>query len=160
MAVSDSLRDPLLNPAPSATSASAAASSSSGGSSSGGAGSSGGPTGTGSTGDRRQRPLSTSDQFNETVQLVKTYALQETVDPLKTAGRWIGFGVIGAVLIGFATALLTLGLLRLVQTEWPGTFGGRWTSLLPYLFAFLLCVLVASLAFSRINKQPLTKEKR
>jgi hypothetical protein len=158
VAVSDSLRDPLLNPAPSATSASAADSSSTGGSS-GGTGSSGGPTGTGST-RGRQRPLSTSDQFNETVQLVKTYALQETVDPLKTAGRWIGFGVIGAVLIGFATALLTLGLLRLVQTEWPGTFGGRWTSLLPYLFAFLLCVLVASLAFSRINKQPLTKEKR
>jgi hypothetical protein len=151
VAVSDSLRDPLLNPAPSATSASAASSSSTGGT-----GSSGGPTGTGG----RQRTLSTSDQFNETVQLVKTYALQETVDPLKTAGKWIGFGVIGAVLIGFATALLTLGLLRLVQTEWPGTFGGRWTSLLPYLFAFLLCVLVASLAFSRINKQPLTKEKR
>ena len=155
--MSDSLRDPLLNPAPSAASASAASSSSTGGT-----GSSGGPTSTGSTGSTggRQRPLSTSDQFNETVQLVKTYALQETVDPLKTAGKWIGFGVIGAVLIGFATALLTLGLLRLVQTEWPGTFGGRWTSLLPYLFAFLLCVLVASLAFSRINKQPLTKEKR
>lgn len=154
MAVSDSLRDPLLNPAPSATSASAEAPSSSTGSASGG-------TTTGSTGaSSRQRTLSTSEQFNETVQMVKTYALQETVDPLKTAGKWIGFGLVGAVLIGFATALLTLGLLRLVQTEWPGTFGGRWTSLLPYLFAFLLCVLVASLAFSRINKQPLTKEKR
>ncbi len=154
MAVSDSLRDPLLNPAPSATAASTAAPSSSAGPSSG--------TGStaGTSGSSRQRNQSTSEQFNDTVQMVKAYALQETVDPLKTAGKWIGFGLIGAVLIGFATALLTLGLLRLVQTEWPGTFGGRWTSLLPYLFAFLLCVLVASLAFSRINKQPLTKEKR
>ncbi len=154
MAVSDSLRDPLLNPAPSATAASTAAPSSSAGPSSG--------TGStaGTSGSSRQRNQSTSEQFNDTMQMVKAYALQETVDPLKTAGKWIGFGLIGAVLIGFATALLTLGLLRLVQTEWPGTFGGRWTSLLPYLFAFLLCVLVASLAFSRINKQPLTKEKR
>lgn len=154
MAVSDSLRDPLLNPAPSATTASTPGPSSSAGASSS----------AGSTGDSyrssRGRNQSTSEQFNDTVQMVKAYALQETVDPLKTAGRWIGFGLVGAVLIGFATALLTLGLLRLVQTEWPGTFGGRWTSLLPYLFAFLLCVLVASLAFSRINKQPLTKEKR
>lgn len=154
MAVSDSLRDPLLNPAPSATTAPTAAPSSSAGPSSG----TGNTAGTG--GSSRQRSQSTSEQFNDTVQMVKAYALQETVDPLKTAGKWIGFGIIGAVLIGFATALLTLGLLRLVQTEWPGTFGGRWTSLLPYLFAFLLCVLVASLAFTRINKQPLTKEKR
>lgn len=159
MAVSDSLRDPLLNSAPSATTASTAAPSSSGGSSdnTGGTGTTtASSSGTGS----RQRSQSTSDQFNDTVQMVKAYALQETVDPLKTAGKWIGFGLVGAVLIGFATALLTLGLLRLVQTEWPGTFGGRWTSLVPYLFAFLLCVLVASLAYSRINKQPLTKEKR
>jgi hypothetical protein len=140
------LRDPLLNPAPPADPAPAAAPSSSGG-------------GTRSS-ESRTRPSSTSQQFTETVEMVKQYALQETVDPLKTAGKWIGFGLVGALLIGFATGLLTLGLLRLVQTEWPGTFGGRWTSLLPYLFAFLLCVLVASLAFSRINKQPLTKEKR
>ena|GEM_PF-152470 len=158
MAVSDSLRDPLLNPAPPADPAPVAAPSSTGGGSSGG---SSGGNGAGSRpAEPRKRSSSTSDQLNETVQMVKQYALQETVDPLKTAGKWIGFGLLGAVLIGFATGLLTLGLLRLVQTEWPGTFGGRWTSLVPYLFAFLLCVLVASLAFSRINKQPLTKEKR
>jgi hypothetical protein len=48
----------------------------------------------------------------------------------------------------------------MLQTEWAGTFGGRWSHLLPYLFGFLLCVLVAFLAYRRINKDPLTKEPR
>lgn len=96
----------------------------------------------------------------ETVQMVKDYARQETIDPLKTAGRWIGLGVAGAILIGLSTAFLSLGLIRLVQTEWPGTFGGRWTHLAPYGFGLALCLLVAGLAFRRINKDPLTKEQR
>ena len=108
----------------------------------------------------RTRAQSPSEQFADTVQMVKAYARQETLDPVKTAGKWIAFGLVGAICIGLATALLTLGLVRMVQHEWPGTFGGRWTSLLPYLFGFLLCVLVAGLALMRINKDPLTKEKR
>lgn len=108
----------------------------------------------------RARTQSPSEQFADTVQMVKAYAKQETLDPVKTAGKWIAFGLVGAVCIGLATALLTLGLVRMVQTEWPGTFGGRWTSLLPYLFGFVLCLVVAGLALMRINKDPLTKEKR
>ena len=92
--------------------------------------------------------------------MVKDYARQETLDPLKSAGRWIALGLVGALCIGIGTAFLTLGLLRMVQVEFPGTFGGRWTGLVPYLFGLLLCVLVAVLAFKRINKDPLTKEKR
>ena len=94
----------------------------------------------------------------ELVQLVKDYARQETLGPLKGAGRWIGFGIVGALLIGAGTAFLSLAVLRMIQTEWPGTFAGRWMSLLPYLFAFFACVLVAGLAFTRISKQPLNKE--
>ena len=92
--------------------------------------------------------------------MVKDYAFQETVDPLKTAGRWIGLGLVGAILIGVATGFLSLALIRMVQTEWPGTFSGRWMHMLPYLFGLLLCALVAGLAVRRINKDPLTKEKR
>ncbi len=108
----------------------------------------------------RERKKSQGEQIAETVQMVKDYARQETLDPVKTAGKWIGFGLLGAVLIGLGTAFLTLGLLRLVQTEWPSTFDGRWTRMLPYLFALVLCVIVAIAAYLRINKKPLTKEQR
>lgn len=99
-------------------------------------------------------------QLAETVQLLKDYARQETVGPLKGAGRWIGLGLAGAIAIGLGTAFLVLGLIRLVQTEWPGTFDGRWAHLLPYLFGLLFCGFVLVLAVLRINKQPLNKEKR
>jgi hypothetical protein len=99
-------------------------------------------------------------QLAETVQLVKDYARQETLGPLKGVGRWIAFGLAGAVAIGVGTAFLVLGLIRLVQTEWSSTFDGRWAHLLPYLFGLVFCGIVAGLAFWRINKQPLNKEKR
>lgn len=157
--MADSLNDPLLKTAPSAVSDAPSSSTTSGG-----AGDASGATystrsaTSGGAGARRRQ--STGDQLNETVQLVKEYALQETVAPLKTAGRWIGLGLVGSVLIGMATFFLSLGLLRLVQTEFPDAFDGRWTKLLPYLFALVLCIVVIVLALSRINKQPLTKEKR
>jgi hypothetical protein len=94
--------------------------------------------------------------ISETIQMVKDYARQETIDPLRTAGRWIAFGLIGALCIG--TAFLALGLLRLVQTEWPGTFHGRWMHLLPYLFGLVLSLTVVGLAAARINKEPLMKD--
>jgi hypothetical protein len=99
-------------------------------------------------------------QLGQTVQLIKDYARQETLGPLKGAGRWIALGLVGSTLIGFATAFLVLGAIRLVQTEWPGTFQGRWAHLAPYAFGLLLCGLVGALAVRRINKQPLNKEKR
>ena len=164
--MADSLGDPLLNrsaapvsePAPPAAHPGPedAASSAAGGGS--GSGTTGGTSGTaGATRSRRPAP---GEQLSEAVQMVKDYARQETIDPLKTAGRWIGLGLAGAVLIGTATFFLALGLLRMVQTEWPGTFHGRWMSLMPYAFALLLCVVIAVLAMLRINKKPLTKEER
>jgi hypothetical protein len=98
--------------------------------------------------------------IGQTVQLVKDYARQELKDPLAGAGRWIGLGLAGAICIGLATAFLSLGLLRMVQVEWPGTFHGRWAHLVPYLFGLVLCILVAGLAAVRINKQPLQKKEK
>ena len=53
-----------------------------------------------------------SASVGEVVDFVKEYAIQETVGPLKGAGRWIGFGAGGAALIGLGIMLLMLGLLR------------------------------------------------
>jgi hypothetical protein len=102
----------------------------------------------------RQRP----NRITDLIESLKQYALQETVGPLKGAGRWIGYGIAGALLIGLGSVYLALGLLRMVQSEWPHAFAGRWMQLLPYLFCLVFSVLVIVLAIARINKQPLNKE--
>lgn len=90
------------------------------------------------------------------VQLVKDYARQETLGPLKGAARWISVGAVGALLIGIGSAFLVLGTLRAFQTEFD-SFDGRWTSLLPYLLALVVCIVVAVLAASQIKKTTLQK---
>ncbi len=108
--------------------------------------------------DRDSKKAGSGASVGELVQLVKDYARQETLGPLKGAGRWIAFGIIGALLIGGGTAFVSLGVLRMIQAEWPGTFAGRWMSLLPYLIALLACLVVAVIALTRISKKPLNKE--
>ena len=72
-----------------------------------------------------------SASVGEVVEYVRDYAIQETVGPLKGAGRWIGFGAGGAALLGLGIMLLMLGLLRLIQSEWDGIAEGG-TSWIPY----------------------------
>ena len=98
-------------------------------------------------------------QFGEAINLVKEYARQETVEPLRGAGRWIAFGAAGSVLLGFGSALLILGLLRLLQTDTSDTFSGRWMSLVPYAIALVAAGLVIALAVSRINKKSLNRNE-
>lgn len=98
--------------------------------------------------------------IQESVQIVKEYVRQETLGPLRGAGRWIALGLAGAVSIAIGTAFLVLGVLRMTQTEFADTFAGRWMSLLPYLIGLVACLVVVGLAFSRISRQPLNKEER
>ena len=95
----------------------------------------------------------TSAQINDVVELVKDYAQQETLGPIKGAGRWLGAGAAGAVLLGGGSALFVLGLLRMLQTEFDETFNGEWSYLLPYLIALLASVIVMAFAAWRISKK-------
>lgn len=94
-------------------------------------------------------------QIGQVIDLVKDYARQETVGPLRGAARWLAFGVAGAVFLGFASVLVVLGVLRMIQNEFAPTFSGRWFSLLPYLIALVLTLAVIGLAVSRIMKTSL-----
>jgi hypothetical protein len=71
--------------------------------------------------------------------LVVDYVKQETVLPLKQLGRYIAFGIVGALLLGLGVLLLGVGALRLLQSETGDTFVGDW-SWGPYgiVFAALL----------------------
>jgi uncharacterized membrane protein YidH (DUF202 family) len=87
---------------------------------------------------------------NELWALTKTYAKQETVDPLKGVGRYLAFGAIGAVLIGMGVVLLMLAGLRALQTETGTALTGNW-SWLPYVIVLVVAAALVLLAVSRIT---------
>ncbi len=98
-------------------------------------------------------PKGDSGQISHVIDLVKDYARQETLGPIKGAGRWLAAGAAGAVLIGTGCVLLVLGALRMVQNEFGKSFRGSWVSLLPYLFAFIASLAVMGIAAWRISKK-------
>jgi uncharacterized membrane protein len=91
--------------------------------------------------------------LNELVGLVIAYARQETVDPIKSLGRFVAWGVAGAVLIAAGGALLTLTAVRVVQTETGRHLTGNLTWV-PYLGGVLLAGAGAGWAVTRIFKGP------
>jgi hypothetical protein len=98
--------------------------------------------------------------IGQVVDLVKDYVRQETLGPIKGAGRWLGRGVAGALLIGTGCVLLVLAALRMIQNEFGRSFRGQWMSLLPYLFAFVVSLAVMGVAAWRIMaKKTLQKER-
>jgi hypothetical protein len=97
--------------------------------------------------------------IGEVVEFVKTYAKQETIGPLKGAGRWIGFGAAGAIFLGVGLSFLLLGLLRLLQAEWTRSASGR-LSWLSYFIVLIVCVLLLVLVLLRINKTFLNKDQK
>jgi hypothetical protein len=86
--------------------------------------------------------------------LSKDYARQETVDPLKGLGRYLGFGLAGAVLGSIGVVLLLLAMLRALQTETGSTFTGSLTWA-PYMIVLVVGGFLAVVALSRIKpKRP------
>jgi hypothetical protein len=65
--------------------------------------------------------------FLELRELVVTYVKQETIVPLRQLGRYVGFGIAGALMLGTGTLLLAVGGLRALQTETGSTFTGDWS---------------------------------
>lgn len=88
----------------------------------------------------------------ELFELAKAYAKQETIDPLKGLGRFVGFGVGGAIALGIGVTLLMLSGLRALQTETSTTFTGSW-SWAPYGIVGLAGVLLIVLAVLRVTKR-------
>lgn len=76
------------------------------------------------------------------------YAKQETLEPLKQLGRYLGFGIAGSLFVFLGAFFAGLATLRLLQTL--DTFSGaRWMSLIPYLASIgVLVILLALIALS------------
>ena len=63
-----------------------------------------------------------AEVVGELWQLVKDYGKQETIDPLKTLGRFVGYGAPGSILLGFGVSAVRSELLRALQIP-TGTIG-------------------------------------
>jgi hypothetical protein len=94
-------------------------------------------------------PSPTDDQtaplpqvLRELWELIVAYFRQETVVPLKQLGRYIVFGLLGALLLGFGVLLLAASALRALQDETGTTFSGNW-SWAPYGIVFVALLVGA-----------------
>jgi hypothetical protein len=97
-------------------------------------------------------PKSIPQVATELWELTTSYAKQETIDPLKGLGRFLGYGVGGAIALGIGVGLLLLAGLRALQTETSTTFTGN-LSWLPYLIVTAGGVVLIALALRRVTKR-------
>lgn len=96
----------------------------------------------------RKKP---ADHVSELKDLVVGYAKQETIDPLKSLGRYLGWGIGGAVFVAIGCVFLLLGLLRGLQSL--DAFDGTGAmSLIPYAATIVAAGIVVGLAVFRITK--------
>lgn len=105
-----------------------------------------GTSGKGGPGD-----TSLGGHVGELTSLVVGYAKQETVDPLKKLIRFVVWGVAGALLVATGGAMLTLAVVRLLQTETGGHLHGSLTWV-PYAGGVLFAGAGAGWSVSRIFK--------
>jgi|Marorgknorr_s2lv_3_1036020.scaffolds.fasta_scaffold05795_7 pilus assembly protein TadC len=81
--------------------------------------------------------------------LLKRYVRQETIDPLRTIGRTLLFGVLGSLLLGVGAVLSAIGSLRLLQ-GW-GPLDDTW-SFVPYLLVAVALVVLCAIALQRVSR--------
>ena len=74
------------------------------------------------------------ETFGEVRTMVTDYARQETVEPIKLLGKWVAFGVAGALFVAIGLSYLAFGLLRWTQSL--DVFEGDTRNFWPYLIAF------------------------
>lgn len=102
-------------------------------------------------------PSAPEVDIGDVISTVKAYARQETIGPLKGAGRWLVVGAAAAFALGLGLVMLLLGLLRLLQTEWERSASGS-LSWLAYAIVLVVCLALLAFTFSKIKRDTLNKE--
>ncbi|MEM7271615.1 MAG: phage holin family protein [Actinomycetota bacterium] len=94
----------------------------------------------------------------EMQQMLVDYAKQETLQPLKQLGRYLGLGIAGSLFVFLGVFFVGLATLRLLQSleVFEGT---SWASTLPYLVSIVVLILAIALiglSLSRAKKKVLS----
>ncbi len=100
----------------------------------------------------RTRDKGAGQVIEELWALLKTYARQETVDPVRNLGRFVGYGVGGMLLVGLGGTVLVLALLRAIQAETDPHWTGNW-SWIPYAITLVVASVAAYLAYRAISRK-------
>ena len=113
-----------------------------------------------------------ASSVKDIAQLSIAYVKQETKVPLEGIGRFLGFGIAAALLLGTSGVLLTLALLRGLQTALSyervkesaegfvtqrGPLSGSWTWLPYVLTALAGAIVVGIIAFAASRDAKRTK---
>lgn len=86
---------------------------------------------------------------SELVGLVVAYAKQETIGPIRDLGRFVMWGMAGAMLLAAGGAMLTLTVIRVLQEETGNHLRGDLTWV-PYMGGVLVAGAGAAWAVTRI----------
>lgn len=103
-----------------------------------------------------RRKASPSDQVSDLIDSVKSYARQETVEPLKGAVRWLAMGSMAALSLGLAMVFASMAILRLSQDLGGQALDGSW-SFIHYFITLIVMSLLVWFTFSRISQRSLAK---
>lgn len=102
--------------------------------------------------DRRQDDKSLPNLATELWDLVRSYAKQQTIEPIKGLARYAAFGIAGSLLLGTGVVLLVLAVLRVLQEETGSALDGN-LSFAPYLLTLLVCAGVIGAALAAIRRK-------
>ncbi len=93
-----------------------------------------------------QVPKSFQQILQELWELLKAYAKQETIGPLKNLGRQVGYGIVGSMSFSLGILLLALGLMRWLQTHVQFTMDHTY---LPYAAGSIFIAAVCFYAYRK-----------
>lgn len=94
------------------------------------------------------RGASLQRDLEEIRTLALRYIKDETIKPVKDMGRFVAYGAIGSLFVGFGTLLLLVGAMRFMQEQFKVLDGTL--SWIPYLVVVVLATSVIALVLWRV----------
>lgn len=86
--------------------------------------------------------------LEEIKELALRYIKEETIQPVKDMGRFVLWGALGSLLVGFGYFFLLFGALRFLQDQFKVLDGSL--SWIPYLVVVVLAAIIIALTVWRI----------